>query len=141
VLEAPPGFRFTDSRSGFVSLINLASVAAIEALVEWGVDPLRFRGNLYLEGMRAWQELELVDCVVALGADVRLKILKRTERCAATNVDPATGVRDLMIPAALMRAFGHADCGVYAMVLTGGVVRPGDKARVVARSAGEAPAF
>ena len=29
VLAAPDGFRFTDSRSGFVSLINLASVAAL----------------------------------------------------------------------------------------------------------------
>ena len=30
LLTAPEGFRFTDSRSGFVSLINLASVADLE---------------------------------------------------------------------------------------------------------------
>ena len=29
--------------------------------------------------------------------DARLKVTKRIERCAATNVDPDTGIRDLTI--------------------------------------------
>ena len=51
---------------------------------------------------------------------VRLKVTKRIERCAATNVDPATGIRDLQIPKSLMEAYGHFDCGIYAEVLSGG---------------------
>jgi uncharacterized protein YcbX len=133
VLEAPKDYRFTDSPRGFVSLINLASVQAIETLVDGGVDPLRFRGNLYLDGLKPWEEFDLLDAVLAVGADVRLKVLKRTERCAATTVDPTTGLRDLMIPRALMRAFDHADCGVYAEVLRGGAIRPGDEVRMVER--------
>ncbi|WP_342363591.1 MOSC domain-containing protein [Terrarubrum flagellatum] len=131
VLTAPSGYRFTDSRRGFVSLINLASVAEIESIVDAPVDPLRFRGNLYVEGMAARSELDLVDATLAIGSDVKLRILKRTERCAATNVDPATGLRDLFIPRALMRTFEHTDCGVYAEVLNGGVVKPGDEVRIV----------
>ncbi|MBN9063100.1 MAG: MOSC domain-containing protein [Rhizobiales bacterium 65-9] len=125
-LAAPAGYRFTDSRRGFVSLINLASVAALEPLVNAPVDPLRFRGNIYIEGLEAWRELDLVDATLAIGKTARLKILKRIERCAATNVDPETGARDLSIPRVLMQAFNHTDCGVYADVIAGGEVKPGD---------------
>jgi uncharacterized protein YcbX len=130
VLTAPPGYRFTDSRTGYVSLINLASVAATEDLAGAPVDPLRFRGNLYLDGLEPWAELDMVGRVLEAG-DVRLKIMSRTERCAATNVDPQTGQRDLSIPRTLMQGVGHTDCGVYAEVLAGGVLRTGDSLRVI----------
>jgi len=58
-------------------------------------------------------------------------VIKRIVRCAATNVDPETGVRDLSIPDTLMRSFGHADCGVYAEVVAGGEVAVGDAVRGV----------
>src|SRR5688572_478085 len=51
VLTAPDGFRFTDSRRGYVSIINLASVQALEALTGAPVDPLRLRGNLHVGGL------------------------------------------------------------------------------------------
>ncbi|ACK83463.1 MOSC domain-containing protein [Methylorubrum extorquens] len=130
VLTAPPGYRFTDSRTGYVSLINRASVAATEDLVGAPVDPLRFRGNLYLDGLEPWAELDMVGRVLE-ASDVRLKITSRTERCAATNVDPQTGQRDLSIPRTLMQGVGHTDCGVYAEVLAGGVLRTGDSLRVI----------
>ncbi|ABY30739.1 MOSC domain-containing protein [Methylorubrum extorquens] len=130
VLTAPPGYRFTDSRTGYVSLINRASVAATEDLAGAPVDPLRFRGNLYLDGLEPWAELDMVGRVLEAG-DARLKITSRTERCAATNVDPQTGQRDLSIPRTLMQGVGHTDCGVYAEVLAGGVLRTGDSLRVI----------
>ena len=56
----------------------------------------------------------------------RAKIVKRIVRCAATNVDPATGIRDLNIPQTLMQRLGHADCGVYAEITATGDVAAGD---------------
>jgi MOSC domain-containing protein len=50
-------------------------------------------------------------------------------RCAATNVDPDTGIRDLSIPDTLMRTFGHADCGVYGEVIRSGEIAIGDDVR------------
>ena len=47
-------------------------------------------------------------------------------RCAATNVEPDTGIRDLAIPDTLMRRFGHADCGIYGEVVQGGDIAVGD---------------
>ena len=113
-----PGHSFSDVARKVVSIINLASVRAIENMVGAPVHPLRFRANLYVEGWPAWHEFDLLDRTLAIG-DVRLKVVKRIVRCAAVNVDPDTAQRDLAIPQALQRRLGHADCGIYAEVIDG----------------------
>jgi uncharacterized protein YcbX len=112
-------------------LINLASVRAIEAMLGRPVDPLRFRGNVMLEGLEPWAEFDLVGAELATAAGLRLKVTKRIERCAATNVDPVTAERDMEIPKTLMQRLGHVDCGIYAEVAAGGELRPGDQLEVV----------
>jgi uncharacterized protein YcbX len=130
-LRGPPkvlhgdGHSFSDVAAKVVSIINLASVAAIENAVGAPIDPLRFRANLYVEGWPAWAEFDLLDKTIAIG-DAKLKVIKRIVRCAATNVEPQTGIRDMEIPKTLMQAFGHMDCGIYAQVIEGGTVAPGD---------------
>jgi uncharacterized protein len=124
-----PGFSFSDVARKVVSIINLASVAAIEDLLGVPVHPLRFRANLYVTGWPAWHEFDLVGQDIAIGKDARLKIVKRIVRCAAIDVDPDTGIRDLSIPPTLMRSLCHADCGVYGAVVNGGDIVLGDELR------------
>ena len=130
LLEAP-GHSFSDVARKVVSIINLASVAAVETAVGAPVHPLRFRANLYLQGWPAWHELDLVGKTIAVGS-ARLRIVKRIVRCAATEVDPDTGIRDLGIPRTLADTFGHMDCGVYGEVIAGGEVEIGDSVEVSA---------
>jgi uncharacterized protein YcbX len=120
------GHSFSDVARKVVSFINLASVAAIEDAVGAPVDPLRFRGNVHVSGWPAWREFELVGKEIAVGSSARLRVIKRIERCAATNVEPYTGIRDLNIPRALMQSFNHVDCGVYAEVVAPGEIAVGD---------------
>jgi uncharacterized protein YcbX len=122
-----PGFSFSDVARKVVSIINLASVAALEDVIGAAIDPLRFRGNVYVTGWPAWRELDMVGEVIAMGPDARVRVVKRIVRCAATNVDPVTGIRDLAIPDALQRAYGHADCGIYAEVVTPGEIAAADR--------------
>jgi uncharacterized protein len=129
LLEGPPGFRFMDSRSGYVSIINLATVRALEKETGMAIDPIRFRANIYIDGVPAFAEFDWVGRRIHAGGAV-LRGLKRTERCAATTVNPRTAVRDLMIPAVLMRTYGHADCGIYCAVAQGGRLAVGDGLRV-----------
>ena len=130
-LTAPPkllsggGYSFSDDVRKLVSIINLASVAAIEPMVDAPVHPLRFRANLYLGGWPAWHEFDLVGESIAIG-DVRLKVVKTITRCAAVNVDPDTAARDLEIPSALTRCLGRNECGVFAEVVAGGIIGIGD---------------
>ena len=119
------GHSFSDVARKVVSIINLASVRAVETMVDAPVNPLRFRGNVYVTGWPAWSELDLVDMTLSIG-DARLKIVKRIVRCAATDVDPDTGLRDLELPKSLLRTLGHADCGVYAEVIEGGEIAEQD---------------
>jgi uncharacterized protein YcbX len=49
-----------------------------------------------------------------IGPHARLKVVNRIARCAATNVDHLTGIRNLNIPKTLVRALGRGDCGIYA---------------------------
>ena len=88
---------------------------------------MRFRANIYLSGWPAWNEFALLARTIAVGKTARLKIIKRIQRCAATDVDPETGIRDLTIPRTLLSNFDHTDCGVYAEVVAAGEIAPGDK--------------
>lgn len=124
-IVSAPGIAFTDAPEKLVSIINLASVKDIERVTRAPVDPRRFRGNLLVEGLPAWSEFDLIGREITAGP-VRLRVVSRITRCAATNVNPDSGDRDLNIPKALMTGFGHADCGVYAEVLSGGRIAEGD---------------
>jgi uncharacterized protein len=131
-LNGPPkvlfgeGHSFSDVAKKVVSIINLASVAAVENAAGAPVDPLRFRGNIYVSGWPAWHEFDLLGAEIAIGRSARLKVIKRIVRCAATEVDPATGIRDVPVPRTLMDNFGHVDCGVYADVVAAGDIAAGD---------------
>lgn len=131
-LRGPPkvlsgeGHSFSDVAKKVVSIINLASVAEVESAAGAPVQPLRFRGNLYVSGWPAWHEFELLGTEIAIGGRARLKVIKRIQRCAATEVDPDTGIRDVPVPRTLMDNFGHADCGIYAEVIAAGDIALGD---------------
>jgi uncharacterized protein len=104
-------------------------VRELEKRTGQSIDPLRFRGNLLIDDLPAFSELELVNFRLQIG-DVFFKILKRTKRCAATVVNPQTGARDIFIPAILNKNYGHADCGVYLETVQGGQIEQGMKVRL-----------
>jgi MOSC domain-containing protein len=130
---AAPGHAFADARRNanaatdqYVSLINLKSIAALAEAIGAPVAPLRFRANVYFTGdVPAWQELDWVGRDIGLGG-VRLRVIAAITRCAATQVNPVTAARDLDVPAALQRHFGHNLMGIYAEVATAGEIAAGD---------------
>jgi hypothetical protein len=124
IVEAA-GQPFSDTAQPRLSLINLASLGALARVAGAPVAPLRFRGNLYLDGVGPWQEFTWIGRELAVGG-ARLRVVERIERCAATNVDPETGARDRNLPLALTKGFGHTDMGVYAEVVAGGDIAIGD---------------
>jgi uncharacterized protein len=125
LVEAHQGHMFSDHEKRVLSVVNLASVKDLERVVGDVVDPLRFRANLYLEGLAPWEEFSWVDQTISIGS-VRFKITSRIDRCGATNVDPKTGARDMNIPKALRQGFSHIDMGVYAAIENEGKLSCGD---------------
>lgn len=117
--------RFSDQPEKLVSLINHASIAALEAAMGQALHHLRFRANLYFNGAPAWAEFGWIGQRIEVGG-ATLEITARIDRCAATTVDPDTAARDAQVPKALMRAFGHVDLGVFGRVVAGGRIAMGD---------------
>ena len=134
-LRGPPrvvsatGHSFSDVAAKCLHIVNLASVRELARLIGREVDPLRFRPNLVLDGLEPWAELAWLGKSLRVGG-ARFTVFDRTQRCEATNVDPSTGARDMAIPAALRRAFGHSDFGIYAKVADAGAITVGDRIEV-----------
>ena len=141
-LRGPPrvlhaaGFSFSDVARKVVSIINLASVAAIENAVGAGVDPLRFRANVYVTGWPAWHEFDLVGQDIAIGAGARLRSSSVSCDAPRSTSIPSPGCAISRFPQALMHSFGHADCGVYGEVMQAGEIAVGDEVRSVTRNGG-----
>ncbi len=89
------------------------------------IHPLRFRGNLYVDGLSAWEETRWIGREIAAGS-LRFRGVKPIDRCAATNVNPETAIRDLTIPETLTAAYGKPDCGIYLEVVSAGKINLGD---------------
>jgi uncharacterized protein YcbX len=119
-----PGHSFQDGRIKAVSLINLGSLAAYERDVGGKRDLMRFRANIYFTGP-AWVEFDWIGQDVTIGGAV-LRVVKRTVRCPATEVNPATAERDADPVKELFALYGHRDLGVHAEVVDGGRIAVGD---------------
>jgi len=115
----------TDTVEPWVSIINLASVRDLARVTGMAVDPLRFRGNLLLDGLAPWAEWAWLERSLTIGA-ARLHVVEPIERCGAIDVNPTTGERDTNLPKLLKRGYGHVDMGVYARVTSGGTLATGD---------------
>ncbi len=116
---------FMDKPDNVISLINLATVRALERQWSVQIDPLRFRANIYIDGAPPWEEFAWVGGDIQLG-DALFRVDRRNGRCGATNVDPASGRRDLDIPGSLRRTFGHKDLGVYLVARKDAELSVGD---------------
>lgn len=125
-----PGHTFADDKIPCVSLINRATLADFERRVGAPRDALRFRANVYFSGAAPWSEFDLIGRDVLVGG-ARLRVIKRTVRCNATQVNPITGERDADPVRELRAAYGHADLGVLATVVEGGRFARGDAIEVL----------
>ncbi len=130
IVEAPKDNCFSDVPGNWLSIINLASVADIGRVLQRSIDPLRFRGNLYIDAPKPWIEAEWPGKRLKIG-EVELSVEEPIGRCAATNIDPTSGQADLNIPLTLRKGFGHTKCGVYVRVRQGGTIREGQEIEII----------
>jgi uncharacterized protein YcbX len=124
-IVSAPGHTFIETGDKVVHIVNMATVRDLERVAGRPIDPLRFRPNIIIDGIEPWAEFDWLEKEIAVGP-IKMKALEKTVRCAATNVDPHTGARDMDIPATLRRKWGHADFGIYARILNDGELAVGD---------------
>ena len=115
-------------------LVTSATLAHLRSLYPAGdYDARRFRPNLVLDapGETGFLEQTWVGKTLAIGGQVRIRILMPTHRCAATTL-PHNGLPN--DPEILRAANRHnnGNVGVYATVETPGMVRVGDVVEAIA---------
>jgi uncharacterized protein YcbX len=126
VLQSPQGYRFMDHPQGYISVMNLASVRAVQQAIGQPVDPLRFRANVYVDGLKPWAEDEWVAAQRVQLGGASLAMFKPIVRCVATHVNLDTGERDIDMVGQLREHFGRDTLGSYFSIMQGGVVKAGD---------------
>ncbi|TDD91137.1 MOSC domain-containing protein [Actinomadura rubrisoli] len=121
-----------DCSDAELSLLNLASVRALERITGRALDTRRFRANVHLDGLAAFAELSWVGRRIRLG-DCEVEVIRPIQRCRATSANPSTGERDVEVPSMLARAVGYPHLGVYARLIEPARLRVGATAVVGGR--------
>lgn len=120
----------TDSQTVSLSLINLASNAAIGERLKREISPLRWRGNLLVSGLAAWEERSWVGRDIRIGS-AEFHIRKEITRCRMTEASPKTGERDANTLGALRDGWGIQEMGVHAVVTKEGEIAVEDRIEVL----------
>ena len=117
---------FSDLPDRVISLVNINTIYDFEKKINKKIDPSRFRANLLIDECEPWSEFDWIGKTLKIG-EIVLEVFKRTQRCAATNVNPETAIRDVNIPHEIKKHFGHLDLGVYGKVKKTGIISVNDE--------------
>ena len=77
---------FTDERDAYVSLVNRSTVTAIAEATGTSDHPERYRGNLLVDGVRPFDELNWVGKKIQIGT-ATFDVVEPIVRCKATECD------------------------------------------------------
>lgn len=129
--------RYQDNEAGQITLHSRESLAAVaQAVGDAQFNELRFRTNIVVEGLSAWEEQAWIGKRVRVGS-VAFDVVRQKVRCLATHANPATGARDVPLMQTLKRAFAQEEPTFAVGMLTsgaGGDVRIGDEVTVLGAS-------
>ena len=130
LVEMPKGHMFSDHKKTVLSLINMATVRELEKNTGTAIDPIRFRGNIHIDGAEPWAEFDWIDQGISIGS-ARFKATERIDRCVAANVNPGSGDRSVNVLKVLQKNFGHVDMGIYLEVTEDGEIATGDEVKIL----------
>jgi uncharacterized protein YcbX len=127
-----PDVSFGDMKEPYISVINLASVRDFgDRIVQKEIDPMRFRGNLLIDGLEPWAELKWEEGQIVQINGVDFRVIHPITRCKATSVNPGTAESDINVPLMLRKGLNHLYMGVYVEPVNSGQIRPGDEIAVI----------
>jgi hypothetical protein len=116
----------TDTDFPSLSLANSASHIAVSEGVGQPLSNNRWRANLWVEGLNAWEEFTWIGRNLRIG-EATFAVRERITRCRATMANPDTGKIDADTLSALNGTFGHQEFGIYLECTGGGAIAVGDQ--------------
>ena len=95
-----------------ISLLNINSIKDFENKIDQKIEKSIFRGNLYFDGIEAWEERNWIGKTIKIN-DVLFKVEKNIPRCVAINLKPETDDNSFNLLKTLKETYDHYDMGVY----------------------------
>ena len=108
-----------------ISLINTKSVEDFQNKTNQEIETQRFRGNIFVDGVDAWEERNWIGKIIKIN-DISFKVEKNIPRCVAINLKPNSNDNSLNLLQALKKNYNHFDMGVYLTALDDGLINIGD---------------
>jgi uncharacterized protein YcbX len=119
------GRGMTDTDYPSISINSISSLTDLSNRMNKHLHPRRFRGNIWIDGLKPWSELELIGKQITVGS-AKVEVIEPIVRCNATKTNEQTGVRDADTLGSLYEEFGHKNFGVYCKVISSGDVSESD---------------
>ena len=120
---------YTDTHAPWITLGGSASLADFGNVTHTAADNRRFRLNLIVSTDTAFEEFEWIGKTISIG-EAKLEIIEPVGRCAAINVDPETAQSEDDYLRTMRQVYGHTDLGVFARVISDGVISLGEEVLV-----------
>ena len=109
-----------------ISLINNKSIQDFKNKINQEIEIQRFRGNIYINGIDAWEEQNWIGKIIKIN-DVSFKVEKKIPRCVAINLKPNSDDKSLNLLQSLKKNYNHFDMGIYLSALNDGQINIGEK--------------
>ena len=109
-----------------ISLINNKSIQDFKNKINQEIEIQRFRGNIYINGIDAWEEQNWIGKIIKIN-DVSFKVEKKIPRCVAINLKPNSDDKSLNLLQSLKKNYNHFDMGIYLTALNDGQINVGEK--------------
>ena len=109
-----------------ISLININSIKDLEKKINKKLEIQRFRGNFYVDGIKAFEERNWINKVIKIN-NIPFKVQSHIPRCIAINLKPKTDDNSLNLLQSLKKNLNHFDMGIYLTALEDGIINEGDK--------------
>lgn len=120
----------TDTDFPSISINSHASLRALSEHMKTPLSPLRWRGNIWLDGLEPWSEHSWVGKVFSIGSAV-FEGIEPIVRCLATTANPETGTRDADTLNGLKSGWKHQNFGLYAKVIEAGDTTLNDEVKLL----------
>ena len=108
-----------------ISLINNKSIEDFKNKINQEIEIQRFRGNIYINGIDAWEEQNWIGKIIKIN-NISFKVEKNIPRCVAINLKPHSDDKSLNLLQSLKKNYNHFDMGIYLTALNDGNVNIGE---------------
>ena len=109
-----------------ISLVNKKSVTDFSMKILSDIEFERFRANIYIDGLAAWEERNWIGKTIKIN-NIDFIVSGEISRCSATNLKPSTDIVTINLPNQLKKTYDHINMGIYLVPLQNGVISRNDK--------------